>query len=267
MTRDSTPYHWGDPPPSIATLATFAAAHPHLTRLTVPALDLSEVPDVATVPHLRHGLRTLRISTLINDAPLLPFALALDLLFPNLDLRAVDSKAVVPNGSTECSQQLFAMLLAVQTGRVGAYSGHARNADVDSAAAAAKEDGDRDIGDKIHLTRQHWSHPTERWRADERVSLYGPQSPRTSPSRERSPPRQRIQPRPAAESAIIPFVATPFSVRDIASAAHLDKEEESRGIDRGTNRGRPKGGVKRLFRAIAASFRRGGGMSTRPGTT
>ncbi|KAH9888383.1 hypothetical protein C8Q73DRAFT_182601 [Cubamyces lactineus] len=265
----STPYYWGDPPPSIATLADFAAAHPRLKQLTVPALDLSEVPDVASVPHLCHSLRTLRINAVINDAPLLPFALALDLLFPNLDLRAVDYKVIAPTGPAEVSQQLFALLLAVQIGRVGAYRAHAPLVDAQVERRAADEeegeDGDEDEDvrvNTIRLKRLAWTHPSERWRtgAHERRSH--------SPSSRGSPSPYVVMPPPPI--VVPPVVLSRRPTSSGASSVDHDggngkrarREAHSTEARRDSGwrvgLGVKKERLKRFFRAVATPFRRGG---------
>ncbi|KAI0325349.1 hypothetical protein GY45DRAFT_254728 [Cubamyces sp. BRFM 1775] len=235
----STPYYWGNAPPSIATLATFAAAHSHLRQLAVPALDLSGVPDVASVPHLRHGLRVLRISALINDAPLLPFVLALDLLFPNLDLRAVNSELVAPTGPVEYGQQFFAMLLAVQMGRRGVYQAHKRDVGVDGVKPEGDVDENRDIGRTIRLTARQWSHPTERWRT----------------TTEREPERDfhGMIPIPRSLTSVSSeSERTADSDEEAGREAPCPVIRESQEIGRGARK--PEGGLRRLFRKIATPF-------------
>ncbi|KAI0330419.1 hypothetical protein GY45DRAFT_754487 [Cubamyces sp. BRFM 1775] len=281
-----TPYYWGDPPPSITTLTTFAAAHPQLRQFTIPALDLAKIPDVASVPHLHHGLRILRITALVNDAPLLPFALALDILFPMLDLRAVDSRVVAPRGSAEqASQQLFAMLLAVQAGRVSTYLDHERSRSsgvADNATEAKTGDDleDHGVGSTIRVSYQEWSHPAERWRTAEREGRYRSLSRRSSVSLPRRP-RYNVSPPTAPQ--IIPYAGPPYpsgprthrseeSLRSVDSEGRAGREAPCPvGRDRaGRGRGAMKPvtevgfKLKRLFRAVATPFmlRRFGGATS-----
>ncbi|KAI0330420.1 hypothetical protein GY45DRAFT_754527 [Cubamyces sp. BRFM 1775] len=143
-----------EPAPTIATVAAFASAHPLLKRFVLPTFDLTAVPDIASVPHLNHGLRTLKFVGLANGVPLLPFVLTFDLLFPRLDLATVET-GLKPGSSPDRAQQLLAMLLTVQAGRVGAY--RALRPDDGSDGAASSH------GEMIKLIRPE--QPKEKGRA------------------------------------------------------------------------------------------------------
>ncbi|KAI0644990.1 hypothetical protein C8Q79DRAFT_927267 [Trametes meyenii] len=108
-------------PPTIPTLAAFVGAHAHLERLVLPSIDLDAVPDIASVPLLDHALKTIEVCELDAGVPLLEFALALDLLFPNLDL--ADARRAVARGRDESARtdELRLLLLALRIGRTGAY--------------------------------------------------------------------------------------------------------------------------------------------------
>ncbi|KAI1788330.1 hypothetical protein LXA43DRAFT_646076 [Ganoderma leucocontextum] len=101
--------------PTVPTLIAFAQAHPELRRLTLPYVDLNSVPPLAEVPVLGHGLELLAIHYLRPKVPLHTLGLALDRLFPNLDL---------PENLTNARRrgdELDAFLFALQSGRRGAH--------------------------------------------------------------------------------------------------------------------------------------------------
>ncbi|KAH9856702.1 hypothetical protein C2E23DRAFT_808663 [Lenzites betulinus] len=125
---------------TIQTLALFAHAHPHLTRLTIPSLDLRAVPDISTVPLLDHGLQHLSFSALEADIGLFPFARALDMLFPRLDLSGATN--LVPNmqNKIERNAELQLLLLALQTGHGTGLAGAAR-LEVSSTVAGKRPAG------------------------------------------------------------------------------------------------------------------------------
>ncbi|KAL7277608.1 hypothetical protein ACG7TL_008535 [Trametes sanguinea] len=107
--------------PTVKTLAAFARAHPHLERLTVPSIDLDAVPDLDSVPALGHKLRHSSVCALAPGVPLFDHALALDRLFPELDLGA--ARNCVGHGSgkpADRNGELQLLLLALQTGRLRA---------------------------------------------------------------------------------------------------------------------------------------------------
>ncbi|OSC98459.1 hypothetical protein PYCCODRAFT_1454430 [Trametes coccinea BRFM310] len=107
--------------PTVKTLAAFARAHPHLERLTVPSIDLDAVPDLDTVPALGHKLRHFSVCTLAPGVPLFDHALALDRLFPELDLGAARNCVGHGSGKPEDRNgELQLLLLALQTGRLRA---------------------------------------------------------------------------------------------------------------------------------------------------
>lgn len=105
--------------PTIKTLALFAQAHPHLTTLGMPSVDLDALPALDSVPLLDHGLQHLRIYTLDGGVALFPYACALDMLFPRLDLADVARAVIADDGSRSTELQL--LLLGLQAGRVGTY--------------------------------------------------------------------------------------------------------------------------------------------------
>ncbi|KAI0657756.1 hypothetical protein C8Q70DRAFT_918836 [Cubamyces menziesii] len=106
-------------PPSIKTLAIFAHAHPKLEELVLPTIDLRAVPALDTVPLLSHGLRHFGICSLAGGVGLIDHAHALDMLFPNLDLR--DARRLSATGPRQHEKdrnaELQLLLLALQTGR------------------------------------------------------------------------------------------------------------------------------------------------------
>lgn len=112
-------------PPSIKTLAIFAHAHPKLQELVLPTIDLHLVPALNTVPLLAHGLRHFGVCSLAAGVGLIDHAHALDMLFPNLDLR--DARRLSATGTRQDEKdrnaELQLLLLALQTGRT---SGAAR---------------------------------------------------------------------------------------------------------------------------------------------
>ncbi|KAI0765685.1 hypothetical protein BD413DRAFT_718371 [Trametes elegans] len=105
-------------PPTLPTLAAFARAHPSLERLALPSIDVDAVPDIASVPLLDHGLRTITVGELDKGVSLWDFALALDLLFPHLDF---DSDMGTAAGARDRNGELQLLLRALQTGRTGAH--------------------------------------------------------------------------------------------------------------------------------------------------
>ncbi|KAI0629683.1 hypothetical protein C8Q77DRAFT_1065735 [Trametes polyzona] len=121
-----------DGQPTIKSIARFARGHPHLTRLSLPFLDLDAVPDLESVPFLNHGLRHLTIGTLASGVGLLDHALALDMLFPRLDLAAIRDSPARPvlsiHHQNDCDRngELQLLLLALQLGRTGAASAGSR---------------------------------------------------------------------------------------------------------------------------------------------
>lgn len=132
-------YHQPAPPrvprnthdhPTIKTLAMFAEAHPHLTTFGVPSIDLDALPALDSVPLLDHGLQHLRICTLDGGVALFPYACALDMLFPRLDLADVARAVIADDGSR--SNELQLLLLGLQAGRVGTHRAHAEQTGVSS---------------------------------------------------------------------------------------------------------------------------------------
>ncbi|KAI8978261.1 hypothetical protein BD414DRAFT_466320 [Trametes punicea] len=113
--------------PTIKTLALFASAHPALERLIVPSIDLDALPDLDTVPLLEHKLRHFSVCTLAGGVGLLDYAIALDMLFPSLNLAAARGKTAAHDDDSTTtvgqarSDELQLLLLALQTGRTGEY--------------------------------------------------------------------------------------------------------------------------------------------------
>ncbi|KAI0669415.1 hypothetical protein C8Q78DRAFT_176267 [Trametes maxima] len=148
--RDTSP---PTPPPprhvndhsTVRTIAVFAHAHKHLTRLVLPTIDLEEHPDLSTVPLIEHGLRHFGVCALPKKevGQLFDYAAALDMLFPTLDLSgardAVASETQwmggVPPGAPWPGEgsndaNLRVLLLALQAGRTGIYrAGRPRGGD------------------------------------------------------------------------------------------------------------------------------------------
>ena len=101
--------------PTVPTLIAFAQGHPELRRLTLPYVDLGSVPPLAEVPTLGHELELLVIHYLRPKVPLHHLGLALDRLFPDLDL---------PENLTNARRrgdELDAFLFALQSGRRGMH--------------------------------------------------------------------------------------------------------------------------------------------------
>ena len=115
--------------PTAQVLACFAERHPDLVRLTLPFVDLAmDFPELASVPVLDHGLKTLRVSIIEGEpAPRLrAFAMLIDRLFPNLDLAEVQYPCDgrhIPGEDRRMENwcEVEQMLLALQTGRTGAH--------------------------------------------------------------------------------------------------------------------------------------------------
>ncbi|KAI0366769.1 hypothetical protein BV20DRAFT_971503 [Pilatotrama ljubarskyi] len=170
--------------PTIKTLATFAKAHPRLERLALLSLDLDEAPDLATVPLLGHELRHLSVSKLESGIGLYPYALALDMLFPGLELADVQDAVLTPDaggGGGGRNTELRLLLLALQTGRLGRHRER-------GGAALVRDPSD------IVLTRRQGAPPPSAPSAREPVA---PTSHRTyggrRAPRSRSPPSPRYR--------------------------------------------------------------------------
>lgn len=158
---------------TIKTLALFAQAHPHLTTLGMPSVDLDALPVLGSVPLLDHGLQHLRIYTLDGGVALFPYACALDMLFPRLDLADAARAVITDDGSRSTELQL--LLLGLQAGRVGTHRARAEQTGVSSGPGALSE---------IRLIPQgKYPEPTQNTRSGpiDHYSKYSP-SPRTSPS-------------------------------------------------------------------------------------
>lgn len=145
-TRDHMPFFGLGPPilvphtpllrpvydhPTIKTLAAFAHTHPHLERLSILSLDLDALPDLETIPLLEHGLRHFSVHKLSRTHNLLDHAIALDMLFPRLDVAtACDPQGENQPGNSYAYErpskdELQLLLLALQVGRVGQYRARA----------------------------------------------------------------------------------------------------------------------------------------------
>lgn len=101
--------------PSITALAEFTRAHPKLERLALPSIQHS--PDSA-VPHTidvaqSHDLKYIVVRWFKEDTPLYGIAMALDVLFPNLEL----SKDTMVTRSEGRGDELTLLLLGMQAGR------------------------------------------------------------------------------------------------------------------------------------------------------
>ncbi|KAI0667119.1 hypothetical protein C8Q78DRAFT_1082620 [Trametes maxima] len=88
---------------------------PALRRLTLPYLNIDELPSLETLQLLNHNLATLRISTLPNRGykEYLELALLLDRAFPDLDLCTAAMERNVDNAWNEVER----ILLPLQIGR------------------------------------------------------------------------------------------------------------------------------------------------------
>ncbi|KAI9064774.1 hypothetical protein FKP32DRAFT_1675313 [Trametes sanguinea] len=120
-----TPELRTDDPPTLATITAFAHAHPHLEGLEVPFLDLDNLPASNTVPVPEHALREFRVSQLPAGRPLFDCALALDALFPHLDLG--DARLAVAKGEEDRMDELLLILLGLRMGRLRAHLPRATN--------------------------------------------------------------------------------------------------------------------------------------------
>ncbi|KAI0644951.1 hypothetical protein C8Q79DRAFT_1001572 [Trametes meyenii] len=107
--------------PTFTTLVAFARAHPHLERLALPCLNVEQVPDI-TSPDLldipRHGLRLLRLSSLAPGTRVVLLALALDRMFPELELGyASMAQGARSSESIYDADVLMMLLLTLQVAR------------------------------------------------------------------------------------------------------------------------------------------------------
>ncbi|TFK87394.1 hypothetical protein K466DRAFT_663044 [Polyporus arcularius HHB13444] len=94
--------------PTIPTIAAFAAAHPHLERLALPHLNARVIPPLGEI-ELEHPLQTFAVAYHEASVPLCAAALAIDRLFPSLDM---------PEGEElEPYSKLQLLLLGMQTMR------------------------------------------------------------------------------------------------------------------------------------------------------
>ncbi|EIW54070.1 uncharacterized protein TRAVEDRAFT_74350 [Trametes versicolor FP-101664 SS1] len=179
--------------PTVKTLALFAQAHPHLTTLGMPSVDLDALPALDSVLLLDHGLQHLRIYTLDGGVALFPYACALDMLFPRLDLADAARAVITDNGSRSTELQL--LLLGLQAGRVGTYRMRAEQTRASSGPGSSLE---------IQLIPQgRYPEPTQNTRR-EPIYPYSP-SPRTSPSLSaRSSPNAYEGPAP---TVIVPSIS------------------------------------------------------------
>ncbi|TBU22330.1 hypothetical protein BD311DRAFT_770639 [Dichomitus squalens] len=112
---DEDSISWTDSIPAVPTVIAFAKAHPQLRRLTLPYVDLASVPGISEVPMPNHGLELLTIHFLKPKLSLHRLGLAVDRLFPHLDL---------PENLGDCKRrgdELNAFLFALQAGRRGAH--------------------------------------------------------------------------------------------------------------------------------------------------
>ncbi|RDX44218.1 hypothetical protein OH76DRAFT_1409325 [Lentinus brumalis] len=92
--------------PTIPTVAAFAAAHTHLERLALPHINARVVPPLCEMEH-EHPLQTFTVAYLEASVSHCPAALAIDRLFPNLDM---------PEGEElEPYSKLQLLLLGMQT--------------------------------------------------------------------------------------------------------------------------------------------------------
>ncbi|KAI0698305.1 hypothetical protein C8T65DRAFT_742878 [Cerioporus squamosus] len=99
--------------PTISTVAAFAAAHPHLERLALPLLDVRAAPLSPPMCELdvqQHPLQAFAVAYLEANVPLCPAALALDRLFPSLDMSE--------GAEVEPYSKLQLLLLGMQTMRL-----------------------------------------------------------------------------------------------------------------------------------------------------
>ncbi|KAI0366774.1 hypothetical protein BV20DRAFT_1025831 [Pilatotrama ljubarskyi] len=110
--------------PTLKTVCAFAETHARLERLVLPSIDLDARPDVQSVPLLRHPLKHFGVSEMDTSVPLFEFAVALDGMFPRLELEDARGFAIggsphnrKPEARSAGEEALRLLLLALQTGR------------------------------------------------------------------------------------------------------------------------------------------------------
>ncbi|KAI0669395.1 hypothetical protein C8Q78DRAFT_977101 [Trametes maxima] len=109
--------------PTFMTLVEFVRTHPHLERLALPCLSVERIPDITEMsPNSldipRHGLRLLRLSSLAPGTHIVLLALALDRMFPELELGyARVARAVQSSENIYDTGVLMILLLTLQTAR------------------------------------------------------------------------------------------------------------------------------------------------------
>ena len=117
--------------PALDALVRFAQGHPHLVRLTFPYVQVpfpgnpykSVEAELEAIPLLNHGLRVLRIAIVESaGVPVLRrLAMALDRLFPNLDLSDVGYEDHVTVEYYEHWCNVEQLLATLQAGRTGTH--------------------------------------------------------------------------------------------------------------------------------------------------
>ena len=104
--------------PTVQTVVAFAAARPHLERLSIPCMSLQCLPPLNEVP-MNHGLRWLDVPIIDSDTPLYPVALTLDRMFPNVGIPE-DTKTIGRSTGLR-GEELKLLMLGLQAGRRGKH--------------------------------------------------------------------------------------------------------------------------------------------------
>ncbi len=99
---------------TLSTIASFVTNHPYLERLALPSIPASPLPPLAEIPGCAR-LKLLEIPYFVKDVHLFRLALALDHLFPNLELQ----ENMVQIRSPHHGEELKLLLLGLQSGRRG----------------------------------------------------------------------------------------------------------------------------------------------------
>ncbi|KAI9061432.1 hypothetical protein FKP32DRAFT_1576004 [Trametes sanguinea] len=93
--------------PTFSTTLAFVRAHPFLVHLVLPGLSPVGIPDVGTPAASTFPLRQLWIDRLAPNTPIVPLAIALDAVFPNLDLGPVAISKVKPSDYIDEDEEYY----------------------------------------------------------------------------------------------------------------------------------------------------------------
>ncbi|KAI0753411.1 hypothetical protein C8Q80DRAFT_1351676 [Daedaleopsis nitida] len=100
-----------DEAPTLSTIVAFAAAHPHLQRLSLPLFSLRSIPAPKAVS-IGHKLKSFDVAVLQKGTSLYPAALVLDRAFPELELWDSPEVEYALRGN-----ELRQLLFGIQAGR------------------------------------------------------------------------------------------------------------------------------------------------------